>query len=223
MKEIFGANINFNQPFLEAGLDSLSAVELRDAVEAAIEIELPSTVVFDYPSVAAISDFIVSQMHPEAEALDDNGITGHKPIVTYGDNAARCVMLGVVDSQFEEARFESFVGDVEMFDSDLFNVSTSEAVLMDPQQRMLLEAAWEAKAGVPGDIPPDRAGVIVGISGSEYGQMTNVVSAHTAKGGALSVACGCVSYTFGLRGIRLSVDTASSSSLVAAHIAITSV
>jgi acyl carrier protein len=84
VKEIFGANINFNQPFLEAGLDSLSAVELCDAVAAAIGIELPSTVVFDYPSVAAISDFIVSQMHPEAEALDDNGITGHKPIVTYG-------------------------------------------------------------------------------------------------------------------------------------------
>ena len=38
-----------------------------DAVNAAVDIELPSTVVFDYP-VGAMSGFIVSQMHPEGEA-----------------------------------------------------------------------------------------------------------------------------------------------------------
>ena len=256
VKDILGSAINTNQPFLDAGLDSLTVLELCDAVKAAVGIEVPSTVVFDYPCVAAMSDFIVSQMHPEVVALNDNSITGSQPNVIYGGGTPRG-MLGVVgsssqisrdalnaggtldaifrvplgrwcldtptNSQPAEACFGSFVADVEMFDSDLFNVSTSEAVLMDPQQRMLLEAAWEAKAGVAEDISPDRAGIIVGISWNEYCQMVDVVSAYTATGGALSVACGRVSYTFGLQGICLSIDTASSSSLVAAHVAITSI
>ena len=110
-----------------------------------------------------------------------------------------------------------------MFDADIFNVSSTEGVLLDPQQRMLLEAAWEAKAGLANAVPTDRSGVTVGISGNEYGRMADVVSAYTATGGALSVACGHMSYTFGMQGICLSVDTACSSSLVGSHIAISSI
>ena len=109
-----------------------------------------------------------------------------------------------------------------MFDSEVFNVSATEGVLLDPQQRMLLEAAWEAKSTLR-NIAADRAGVTVGISGNEYGRMADVVSAYTATGGALSVACGRMSYTFGLQGISMAVDTACSSSLVGSHIAITSI
>ncbi|EEH59320.1 uncharacterized protein MICPUCDRAFT_13836, partial [Micromonas pusilla CCMP1545] len=88
---------------------------------------------------------------------------------------------------------------------------------------MLLEATWEATTDACRAKAPLQSGVTVGISGSEYGRMADNVSAYTATGGALSVACGRISYTFGMQGICMSVDTACSSSLVGSHIAITSI
>ena len=55
----------------QVGLDSLGAVELRNAVTAAFGISLPVTVTFDYPTVAALAGFVASRMGPAAavEAL----------------------------------------------------------------------------------------------------------------------------------------------------------
>jgi acyl carrier protein len=62
VRAILGADVSVDEPFMNAGLDSLGAVELRNAVNAAVRMELPSTVVFDYPSVGAMTGYIVSQM-----------------------------------------------------------------------------------------------------------------------------------------------------------------
>ena len=61
-----------------------------------------------------------------------------------------------------------------------------------------------------------------GIASSDYGSL---VAQHVERGvfhatsSALSVACGRLSYTFGLRGPSVSVDTACSASLVGLHMA----
>lgn len=57
---MLGPDITENQPLMEAGLDSLGAVELRTSLQDAFGFELPATLTFDYPSVAALSNFIVS-------------------------------------------------------------------------------------------------------------------------------------------------------------------
>jgi acyl carrier protein len=41
---------------LAAGLDSLGAVELRNSLEGSLQLQLPGTLVFDYPSVSAIAE-----------------------------------------------------------------------------------------------------------------------------------------------------------------------
>lgn len=67
------------------------------------------------------------------------------------------------------------------------------------------------------------AAVYVGLSQLEYAKITLTqrvpVSAYYATGAHLSVAAGRISYTFGLRGAAVAVDTACSSGLVAAHLA----
>ena len=59
------------QPLMEAGLDSLGAVELRNQLATAFpSIELPATLIFDHPSVAAISQFIESRHQPVQIHID---------------------------------------------------------------------------------------------------------------------------------------------------------
>lgn len=41
-----------------AGLDSLGAVELRNSLEGSLHMQLPGTLVFDYPSTAALVDYL---------------------------------------------------------------------------------------------------------------------------------------------------------------------
>ena len=47
-----------DQPLMEAGLDSIAAVELRNAVSAQFGVELPATVTFDYPTINALALYI---------------------------------------------------------------------------------------------------------------------------------------------------------------------
>jgi acyl carrier protein len=51
--------IDERQALLKMGLDSLMAVELRNRLAAALGRALPATLLFDYPSPAALADFLL--------------------------------------------------------------------------------------------------------------------------------------------------------------------
>ncbi len=61
---VLGPDINPDDPLMASGLDSLGAVELRNALQAQLPAgaELPATLLFDYPSINAVSGYIASQV-----------------------------------------------------------------------------------------------------------------------------------------------------------------
>ncbi|GLZ06503.1 hypothetical protein Acsp03_39690 [Actinomadura sp. NBRC 104412] len=115
-----------------------------------------------------------------------------------------------------------FLDDVGGFDATFFNISPREAEAMDPQQRMLLETAWEAleRSGIgPGSLAGSRTGVFAGIYHTDYQRLSTEVDAYSSTGNAHSVAVGRIAYLLDLRGPCAALDTACSSSLVAVHLA----
>ena len=93
---------------------------------------------------------------------------------------------------------------------------------MDPQQRHLLEVAYEAleNAGLPMSlVAGTRTGVFVGGNVSEYRSHIerdkHNLPMYELTGNAESLLANRISYVFDLRGPSMSIDTACSSSLVA--------
>jgi acyl carrier protein len=60
------AAIDPQRGLAELGLDSLMALELRRSLEVALDLALPATLLLDYPTLAAVADFLVGELHPIA-------------------------------------------------------------------------------------------------------------------------------------------------------------
>ena len=126
------------------------------------------------------------------------------------------------------AKWGGFITDIDKFDPLFFYISPREAELMDPQQRITLEAVWHAleDAGIsPRSIRGSKTGVFIGASTSDYSILLNKKTQESSQaqyttGTVHSVLSNRISYFLDIHGPSEPIDTACSSSLVAIHRAV---
>ncbi|KAA9165879.1 acyltransferase domain-containing protein [Amycolatopsis acidicola] len=238
------------RPLDEYGLSSRDAVEISGALEEFLDTTLPTTLLWDHPTierlVTALTEESPVDEKPESPADESDpiavvglgcrlpgGVRGPEQLwqlLTEGRHAIsevpaeRWAEYGDVPDG--TTRWGGFLDDVAGFDAEFFGIAPREAARMDPQQRMLLEVAWEAleHAGIPPEsLRGSETGVFVGVSGTEYGARSiadlSAVDPWVGTGAALSITANRLSYVLDLRGPSMAIDTACSSSLTAVHLA----
>ncbi|MDN0201146.1 type I polyketide synthase [Streptomyces sp. S.PNR 29] len=170
--------VDADRTFKDLGFDSLMAVELRRRLNAVTSLNLPTSVVFDHPTPAALATEIQSQLTSGGSPVDEDAepVPSAAPLLP-GDPIAivgmSCRLPGGIRSPQNLWAFVTeggdaigdpptdrgwgaepyqggFLHDAGAFDAAFFGISPREAVAMDPQQRLLLETSWEAleQAGI---------------------------------------------------------------------------
>lgn len=122
------------------------------------------------------------------------------------------------------ARGAGTLDGIDLFDRHPFRISATEAPLIDPQQRLVLETGWHAieDAGLsPACLDELPVGVFVGVGASDYamrmakGGIADRGSPHLPNGAQNGAVAGRLSYCLGLTGPSMAIDTACSSALAA--------
>jgi phthiocerol/phenolphthiocerol synthesis type-I polyketide synthase E len=175
----------------------------------------------------------VSARFPGAVDLDDwwSLLLAGRVLTTRLDRQ-QLLDAGVPQSLVDDPGYvpvRGFLDDVDRFDSKLFRVSPRDAEMMDPQHRLMLEAAWLAieDAG----LNPARVGPVTAVfaSGSDRGYLRSLVASGPLDPATLDQAihgnepdfiASLISYKLGLTGPAMAVQTACSSGLVAVHLAV---
>ncbi|HVT15952.1 MAG TPA: beta-ketoacyl synthase N-terminal-like domain-containing protein [Thermoanaerobaculia bacterium] len=147
--------------------------------------------------------------------------------------AEELAAAGVEPAELADPRYvpaKGVLAAADLFDAAFFGVTPREAEVMDPQHRVFLECAWEAleDAGCDPRRPPGRIGVWAG-AGAEAYLIANLLPERERLRalGALQVLllndrdflATRISYALDLKGPSATVQTACSTSLVAAHMA----
>ncbi len=170
---------------------------------------------------------------PGADSIErfwENLAGGVESIAFFTDEQLRGA--GVSAAELADPRYvraRGVVSDPAEFDAGFFGYSPREAEIMDPQQRVFLECAWEAfeDAGLdPARISGDVA-VFAGVGMNTYAFnllpdpeiLDSVGSFQISIANDKDFLASRVSYKLGLRGPSLTVQTACSTSLVATHLA----
>ncbi|WP_342379791.1 amino acid adenylation domain-containing protein [Myxococcus stipitatus] len=118
----------------------------------------------------------------------------------------------------------AFMSEVESFDHDFFGIPVAEARAMDPQQRMLLEVAYEALHAAGYDkarLRGSSTGVFIGQMNYDWMTDFDHFTDYAGTGSAPSISSNRISFALDLAGPSMTVDTACSSSLVAVDAAVT--
>lgn len=160
--------------FNDLGVDSVSALEIRNRLRVAVGQTLPAGLLFDHPTPARLATHLAA-----LDTLDaPTSVVDRPTVAPDGDDPIAIVALGcrypggvstpeqlwqLVDDGVDAigefprdrgwdldaldpaaVRVGGFVAGAADFDAPFFGISPREAAAMDPQQRLMLIVCWEA-------------------------------------------------------------------------------
>ena len=251
-------NIGIHDNFFDAGGHSLLLMSVMNALNQELKCQLNIVEMFQFNTIALIAKSIRSSgkdinlfdkntlpensagSREENEGIAIIGMSGRFP---GADNVRK--FWGNIkngyngisffdDPDTTESNIDNQVNawgvldNVDLFDADFFDITPREAEIMDPQQRLFMECAWEAleNAGYSNEQYAKRTGVFAGTGISTYMLRNLQSNKHIVESmGNFQIAIGNdkdfvatrTAYKLGLMGPAVTIQTACSTSLTAVH------
>jgi acyl transferase domain-containing protein len=183
---------------MELGLDSLTVLELRNRLATQLGRSLPSTLLYDHPTIAAVAKFILGEAAPRNPIEQPSRSVVSAPLapgaaivgigcrfmdasspeellreLLDGDVALRAPGRRFGEEQSDPKLRGGFLSDARAlhFDPAIFGIDPEEADGMDPQHRLLLLCAFRALEDAqidPASLDGARAGVFIGATTSDH-------------------------------------------------------
>ncbi|KFH00567.1 putative polyketide synthase, partial [Toxoplasma gondii MAS] len=142
-------------PLQALGIDSLGAVEFRNAVQDAFDIRLSATLLFDYPSVQAVSDHLWSMVR--AKTAIDTSSRGDDQLASAAVLQDAGVSIAVVGMA---CRLPGSVNDLEAFEEML--LTFQDCIQEIPPSRFSIEEVYDPDPDAKGKIYVREGGFIDG-------------------------------------------------------------
>ena len=165
---------------------------------------------------------------PGANSIDElwaNLLAGREGITRFTPDQLSPLVPPELASHPRYVAARGVMEDADRFDAAFFGIPPREALLMDPQQRVLLELCWNAleHAGVDPQRFPGNIGVYAGTSNNNYRKLVESRADLVRAAGEFAVMLANekdyvatrVAHRLDLTGPALSIHTACSTSLVA--------
>jgi amino acid adenylation domain-containing protein len=248
--------IGVDDNFFELGGNSLLAVKTVSGLQLSHQVQLPITKLYQHPTIAGIAGYLEGTKHTAKEKRKQRSEIGQHDPVAVISMAARFPGSATIPAfwdilregketisfftkeELDPALSETLVSDPEYvrargvlddpaaFDAAFFGIQPKLAQLMDPQQRIFLEIAWEAleKTGYIPSKYDGRVGVFAGVGNNSY-YLNNVLSNKemVERVGAFQVmtynekdyVASRTAYALDLKGPAVSIHSACSTSLLA--------
>ena len=270
-QEVLGLEqVSLHDNFFELGGNSLLLMQVLYQLRDRLEQPLTAVELFQYPSIETLathlsqaaprvatprsprrqfgSDIAVIGMScrfPGANTIDqfwDNLTAGVESIAFLGDE--EILASGISPRLLNHPQYvkaSPILDEIESFDAEFFGYSPKEAELLDPQQRLMLECAWESLEAA-GYNPWSYSGAIALYGGAatntyllnhvypnrhrldpsddlQVFTLSSMGGFHAAIANDKDYLTTRVSYKLNLTGPSINVQTACSTSLVAIHLA----
>jgi amino acid adenylation domain-containing protein len=212
--EVLGLDsVGVSDNIIDLGGNSINMVKITHTLNHELNLSLPVAILFQYPSVRALSRFILSSSVEEDKdqyvvAPDEKiaiiGMAGRFPGAADVDsfwknikNGVESIVFAEADELIEAGLDEDFVAhpsfvpcrgglleDKEYFDALFFGYTPREAEVMDPQVRVLHEVAWHALENAGYD-SFSYAGTIGVFAGASSNFHWHALSVMSGKSGDL--------------------------------------
>jgi aryl carrier-like protein len=136
-------------PLMEAGMDSLTAVEFRNRLTKELPgVKLSNTVMFDYPTVDAIAGFALSQVAPAAAGVGPSLSLGSASV----SSSEPLALVGMA------VRFPGRCNSPDEYWSKL--LSKVNGIVEVPASRWDIDEYFDSKPGTVGKMYVRRAGFV---------------------------------------------------------------
>ncbi len=244
-------DIDFNTPYYEYVSNSVNQYKMMSAINESFNLELSPSFFRSHSTISEIAEELKEQVSVEEDEYSsasngDIAITGIAFRLPGADNfdelwemleTGRCMINDISPKRKEllncpdwEGRISEII-DIDKFDAQFFDIPENEAPYIDPQQRLILETAYEALEDAAEafiNSSPKNIGTYITVGQQPYMmRICNYISengienvpANTLAGNLMNVSAARISHFFNFNGEAVAIDTACSSFLSALHMA----